>query len=88
MIPAVSFVFVDEMEGPKKIRMFVAELEALLQMCSDSEIGFVNAASDGLTIKYTESKNTHWLSQIKKCKKISYFEMQFNVLEDVVVFES
>lgn len=88
MIPAVSFVFVDEMEGPKKIRMFVAELETLLQMCSDSEIGFVNAASDGLTIKYTESKNTHWLSEIKKCKKISYFEMQFNVLEDVVVFES
>lgn len=35
MIPAVSFVFVDEMEGPKKIRMFVAELKTLLQMCSD-----------------------------------------------------
>lgn len=87
MIPAVSFVFVDEMEGPKKIRIFVAELETLLQLCIDDKVGFVNVASDGLTIKYTESKNTHWLSKIKECKEIAYFEMQFNVLEEVTVFE-
>ena len=88
MIPAVSFVFVDEMEDDiKKIRMFVAELKTLLQMCDDPEIGFVNRASDGITIKYTETTNTHWLSEIKKCKKISYIEMQFNALEDVVLFE-
>ena len=56
-------------------------------MCNNSDVGFVNAASDGLTIKYTESKNTHWLSKIKECKEIAYFEMQFNVLEDVDVLQ-
>lgn len=86
MVPAISFVFVDEMEGPKKIRVFVAELEELLKMCSDPEIGFVNVATDGVTLRYTEGKSTHWLSDIRNCEKIAYFEMQFNVLEDVVVF--
>lgn len=86
MIPAVSFVFVDEMEGPKKIRIFAVELKDLLQMCSRPEFGFINEASDGITFKYTESKNAHWLSQIRKCDKIAYFEMQFTVLENVEVF--
>lgn len=88
MIPAVSFVFVDEMEGTKKIRIFVAELKNLLDMSNNPEVGFVNVASDGLTIKYTESKNTHWLSKIKECKEIAYFEMQFNILEGVDVFKA
>lgn len=86
MVPAVSFVFVDEMEGAKKIRLFVAKLEDLLEMSADPQVGFVNSATDGFTIRYTEGKNTHWLSDIRSCKKISYFEMQFNILEDVVVF--
>ena len=87
MIPAVSFVFVDEMEGPKKIRVFVAKLEDLLQMCEDPQVGFVNSASDGFSIRYTEGKNIHWLSAVRKCKKIAYFEIQFNELENVNVFE-
>ena len=86
MVPAVSFVFVDEMEGPKKIRMFVSRLEDILQMSSDPEVKFLNNASDGVTLRYTEGKSTHWLSEIRQCDKIAYFEMQFNVLEDVVVF--
>ena len=88
MIPAVSFVFVDEMEGTKKIRVFVAELEKLLNMCSDPQIGFINSASDGFSLRYTEGKNSHWLSDIRNCNKIAYFEMQFNELEDVIVFPS
>ena len=87
MIPAVSFVFVDEMEGPKKIRIFVAKLEDLLEMCSDPKIGFINDASDGVTIRYTEGKNTHWLSAIRSCGRIAYFEMQFNELENVKVLD-
>lgn len=87
MVPAVSFVFVDEMEGVKKIRIFVARLDELLQMCSDPQVGFVNYASDGFSIKYTEGKNKHWLSAIRNHNKIAYFEMQFNELEDVDVFE-
>ncbi len=88
MIPAVSFVFVDEMEGRKKIRMFVAKLEDILQMSKDSEIGFLNEANDGVTMRYTESKGIHWLSEIKACREIAYFEMQFNWLENVSVFAS
>lgn len=88
MVPAVSFVFVDEMEDCKKIRMFVARLEDLLQMSHDPQMGFLNDANDGISLRYTESKNTHWLSEIKACKRIAYFEMQFNELEDVAVFES
>lgn len=86
MIPAVSFVFVDEMEGVKKIRIFVARLDELLQMCSDPHVGFINYGSDGFSIRYTEGKSTHWLSDIRRCEKIAYFEMQFNMLEDVIVF--
>lgn len=86
MIPAVSFVFVDEMEGAKKIRVFVARLDELLQMCSNPQVGFVNYGIDGFSIRYTEGKNTHWLSDIRSCEKIAYFEMQFNELEEVVVF--
>lgn len=88
MVPAVSFVFVDEMEERKKIRMFVAKLEDLLQMSRDPGVGFLNDANDGISLRYTESKSTHWLSEIKACKKIAYFEMQFNELENVAVFES
>ena len=86
MVPAVSFVFVDEMEGTKKIRMFVARLDELLRMCEDPATGFINYASDGFSIRYSEGKNTHWLSDIRKCEKIAYFEMQFNELEEVEVF--
>lgn len=84
MIAAVSFVFVDEMEGPKKIRMFVAELEDLLEMSADPKVGFLNRANDGFSLRYTESNHTHWLKDIQESDKIAYFEMQFNVLENVL----
>ena len=86
MVPAVSFVFVDEMEGPKKIRMFVATLEDMQTLCDDPSAGFLNRASDGFSLRYTEGKNAHRLSEIRQCSKIAYFEMQFNVLENVAVF--
>lgn len=84
MIPAVSFVFVDEMEGPKKIRMFVANLTDLQEMSDDPQVGFLNKANDGFSLRYTESDHTHWLKAIRECNKIAYFEMQFNVLENVL----
>lgn len=84
MIPAVSFVFVDEMEGPKKIRMFVAKLVDLLEMSADPQVGFLNKANDGFSLRYTESDHTHWLKTIQECDKIAYFEIQFNVLDNVL----
>lgn len=87
MVPAVAFVFVDEMEGAKKIRLFVAKLEDLLEMSVDPQVGFLNNATDGFTIRYTEGKNTHWLSAIRSCDKIANFELQFNELENVKVLD-
>lgn len=86
MIPAVSFVFVDDMENTKKIRIFVATLDDMEEMCGDPDIGFLNRANDGFSFRYTEGKSAHWLTEIRRCDKIAYFEMQFNVLEDVTVF--
>lgn len=93
MIPMVAFVFIDEMEeiGQKKIRIFVAKLKDLLDMSEDVKVGFINHSQDGFSIRYTESVGVHWLSEIKSCRKIAYFELQFNalekVLEDTTIFD-
>lgn len=81
LIPAVAFVFVDEMEDEKKkIRIFTAELEDVLEMCDNPEVGFLNRSiKDGINFRYTEGKNAHWLSEIRKFDEIDYFELQFNV---------
>lgn len=87
MIPAVSFVFVDEMEGPKKIRIFVAKLKDLLEMSTNPQVKFLNKSNDGFSLRYTETSHTHWLKAIQECNKIAYYEMQFNVLEKTSVFK-
>ena len=87
MVPAVSFVFVDEMEECKKIRMFVATLDDLCNLAEDEDAGFINCSSDGFSIRYTEGKSVHHLTELKSCDKIAYFELQFNLLEDVAIFK-
>lgn len=77
MTPAVSFVFVDEMEGAKKIRVFVAELANIFRLCDDSGTGFLNRVADGISFCYTEGKSRQWLSEIRKCDMILYYEIQF-----------
>ena len=77
MTPAVSFVFVDEMEGAKKIRVFVAELANIFRLCDDPETGFLNRVADGISFCYAEGKSRQWLSEIRKCDMILYYEIQF-----------
>lgn len=80
-IPAVAFVFVDEMEdNVKKIRIFTAELADIKQMCDDPEVGFLNWVADRMSFRYGESARTTWLTEIKECDRIDYFELQFNCL--------
>lgn len=86
MIPAVSFVFVDEMEGEKKIRALFATLDALMRLRDDSEADFINNASDGFSIRYTEGKNKHHLTEIKQCDKITYMELIFSNFDNKDVF--
>lgn len=81
MIPAVAFVFVDEQEGSKKIRLFTTTLEKLEEMCNDENIQFVNHSQHGINFLYTESKRVQHLSSIKACGNIDYTELEFNVLK-------
>lgn len=86
MQPAVSFVFVDEMEGEKKIRIFVSKLADLEELSGNPDTGFINYTTDGITLRYTRGKSRDWLGEIRKCNKISYFELKFQRFEDVNVF--
>ena len=60
-----------------KIRIFVAELENIFQLCDDPETGFLKRVSDGISFCYTEGKSRHWLSEIRECDNILYYEIQF-----------
>ena len=77
LIRSSLVMFVDEMEGAKKIRVFVAELANVFRLCDDSEAGFLKRVADGISFCYTEGKNRQWLSEIRKCDKILYYEIQF-----------
>lgn len=86
LIPTVAFVFVDEMEGFKKIRMFIAKLADLLSLCEDPNVEFINYSKDGITFKYTESNRVHHLSAIRNCDLIDYSELNFSFLSEGVSF--
>lgn len=86
MVPAVAFVFVDDMEAVKKIRVFAMTLKTMLQLCQESSVEYLNFAADGVTFKYTQGKKTHYLDDIRKNRKIDYSELQFSVLSVNVSF--
>jgi hypothetical protein len=86
MESAVAFVFVDEQEDDKKIRIFTMTLETLQNLCEDDTAEFVQYANDGITFKYTEGKTKHHLSEIKKYKCIDYTELVFSCLSDKLSF--
>lgn len=86
MDPAVAFVFVDEMEEEKKIRLFFLSLKDLREMSNDPDIRYLENVMDGINFKYTEGKTARHLSEIRKCDKIDYTELTFSVLNDTVSF--
>lgn len=86
MIPAVAFVFVDDMEEGKKIRIFVMTLENMLKMCEDPSVTYLNFAMDGITFKYTQGRSVHYLDEIRKNPEIDYSELQFSVLSENISF--
>ena len=88
MIPAVAFVFVDDMEEGKKIRIFVMTLENMLKMCENSSVTYLNFALDGITFKYTQGRSVHYLDEIRKNPEIDYSELQFSVLSENISFIS
>lgn len=86
MEAAVAFVFVDEQEEQKRIRIFVMKLSDLYKLCDDDSIEFAGYAADGIQFKYTEGRNRHHLSKIKECSCIDYTELSFTNLTDTVSF--
>lgn len=84
MEAGVAFVFVDEQEEVKKIRILLARLSDLQMMASNSEVTFVNYNSKGgIQIKFTQSNRTNHLTAIKENNRIFYSELTFN---DINVF--
>ena len=86
MIPAVAFVFVDEMEGIKKIRLFFLLLKDLKELSMDPDICFLERVADGIQFKYTEGKTVRHLSAVRECSRIDYSELTFSALKDAVSF--
>lgn len=86
MIPAVAFVFVDEMEGAKKIRVFFMRLKDLKEMSEDSGICFLGSVADGIQFKYTEGKKVRHLSAVRECRRVDYTELAFSALDETVSF--
>lgn len=78
MEASVAFVFVDEQEGTKKIRVLTADLIVLENLADDINVSFINRNSKhGLQIKFTQSSKVKHLENIKTNPNISYAELEF-----------
>lgn len=92
MEPAVAFVFVDEQEGTRKIRMMFATLRNLDRLAANATFidGDRNA---GYVVRWTEGRNCHYLSEDFKgdnrkrwSKLIDYTELSFDIFERDIDF--
>lgn len=86
MEPAVAFVFVDDQEGIRKLRLFIITLQNLRKLCGDPLIHYLHSSPDGIVFKYTESKKTHHLTEILASQYIDYTEMPFTHLKQEIGF--
>lgn len=85
MEPAVSFVFVDEQEQVKKIRIMMITLSDLISLSLDDEVAYVNQNSgEDIIIKFTQSARTNHLLAIKQSSVIKYSELIFNELNSLI----
>ena len=77
-IPMAVFVIIDTMQGEKKFRFVIAQLDELVKMCEDKDISYVKYAADGdgIWLNYNEGINVRWLEEIKQNKKVGYMEAQ------------
>ncbi len=52
-----------------------SKLANVFRLCDDPETGFLNRVADGISFCYTEGKSRHWLSEVRKCDNILYYEI-------------
>ena len=87
-IPVAVFVITDTMQGVKKFRFALAQLDELVKMCEDKDISYVKYAADGdgIWLNYNEGINVRWLEEIKQNKKVGYMEAQLTYNNIGIIF--
>lgn len=77
MIPAIAFVFTDNMENNQKIRVFLITLDALNLKADDDSISYIkrSKSTGGGYIFNTQGRKNNLLSEIKKDPSIDYTEL-------------
>ena len=85
LIPAVAFVFADDMDGKEKVRVFVVCLDDMERLAADDECSFFytvdSRTTDGLGIRYARTSKYDRLADIRACGTVDYTELTFDVLD-------
>lgn len=84
LIPAVAFVFADDMDGKEKIRVFLVRLDDMGHLAANEECGFFSLSDSrttgGLSIRYSRTSRHDHLADIQACDAVDYTELTFDVL--------
>lgn len=94
MEPAIAFVFIDEQEEKRKIRVFFFTLENIEKLCKNSEAEFVKLNyKNEIAFKWTETNQTHYLknnfkgdNKHKWEKYIDYTEITIDELSNLIPY--
>ncbi len=85
LIPAVAFVFADDMEGKEKIRVFLIALDNMRRLAADESCGFFSESeartTGGLSIRYSRTAKIDHLAEIQACGVVDYTELVFDMLD-------
>lgn len=85
LIPAVAFVFADDMDGKEKIRVFLVALDNMKKLAADENCSFFSISEartiGGLSIRYSRTAKVDRLSEIRACEVIDYTELVFDALD-------
>lgn len=88
LIPAVAFVFADDIDGMEKIRVFLVRLDEMERLASDDMCSFFSVSESrttgGIGIRYNRSARHDYLSEICASSAVDYTEMTFNILDQIL----
>lgn len=87
LIPVVAFVFADEMEGEKKIRILAVRLDTMETLAADDRCTFTihttqKRSGAGIHINYGISTRHNYLGEIRECGHFDYTEMVFSIINE------
>lgn len=83
LIPAVAFVFADDMEGEQKIRVLMVRLDEMSRLAVDSCCSFLAVSPrGGFHINYGKTARMNRLGQIRESGVFDYTELTFDALDE------